>query len=82
MKKKKPPEECPSMTERANNLENSRKGASCKYIFKPTHKIVSALLLQVLTSQSQWSEHFYLETVCKYKGKQRCKLVKKSTQKF
>ena len=70
------------MTERANNLENSRKGASCKYIFKPTHKIVSALLLQVLTSRSQWREHFYLDTVCKYNGKKRCKPVKKVRTNF
>ena len=33
-----------------------------------TYKIVSALLLQVLTSQLEWNEHFYWGTICKYNG--------------
>lgn len=69
------------MTLTRNQLGNNRKEGkfkSCKYrIFKFTYKIVSALLLQVLTSQLEWNEHFCWGTICKYNGNKTLQAVSK-----
>ena len=46
--------------------ENSKVVNIIFFLF--TYQIVSALLLQVLTSQLEWNEDFYWGTTCKYNG--------------
>ena len=47
-------------------IEKKENSKVANNIFYFTYKIVSALLLQVLTNQLEWNEHFYLGTICKY----------------